>query len=183
VTALEPGARLAAWAAELVPEATVITSTLEDADLSSAAYDCAVAATAMHWVDPMVGVPTFHRALRPSGHIVIWRHVFGRDEVDRSNFRRHVDRIVANRSRRQAHGPQRRSTPNDFTATGQSDLVDEVRWEWSIELTSDQIARLFATFSDWSSDEVEAARQAADNCGGTVTEHYATDLQVLARRP
>ncbi|MBA2694402.1 MAG: methyltransferase domain-containing protein [Actinobacteria bacterium] len=92
VTALEPGARLAAWAAELVPEATVITSTLEDADLSSAAYDCAVAATAMHWVDPMVGVPTFHRALRPSGHIVIWRHVFGRDEVDRSNFRRHVDR-------------------------------------------------------------------------------------------
>lgn len=89
---------------------------------------------------------------------------------------------MANRSRRQAHGPQRRSTPKDFTATGRFDLVDEVRWEWSIELTSDQIARLFATFSDWSSDEVEAARQAADNCGGTVTEHYATDLQVLARR-
>lgn len=92
MTALEPGARLAAWAAELVPEATVIASTLEGADLSSAAYDCAVAATAMHWVDPMVGVPTLHRALRPSGHIVIWRHVFGRDEVDKSNFRRHVDR-------------------------------------------------------------------------------------------
>jgi hypothetical protein len=48
-------------------------------------------------------------------------------------------------------------------------------------MTTDQVARLFRTFSDWTDDEVEAVRAAADACGGVVTEHYRSVMHLLRR--
>ncbi len=39
--------------------------------------------------------------------------------------------------------------------------------------------RLFATFSNWSPEEVRAAARAAADLGGRVTEHYRTTLHLL----
>ena len=53
------------------------------------------------------------------------------------------------------------------------------RWRWSEELSTADVRRLFSTFSDWSPAEVEAAADAADECGGRVTEHRVTTLHLL----
>ncbi|HSN11109.1 MAG TPA: methyltransferase domain-containing protein, partial [Propionibacteriaceae bacterium] len=97
VTALEPGPRLATLLRERVPEAAVRVTTLEDADLGENAYDAAVAATALHWVDLDRGLPVLHRALRPGGHLAVWRTLFGDRDAPRTRFREEVDAIVATR--------------------------------------------------------------------------------------
>lgn len=49
------------------------------------------------------------------------------------------------------------------------------------EYRSRQMGRLFATFSDGTRDEVARAEQAAEELGGSVTEHYSTILHLLVR--
>ena len=61
--------------------------------------------------------------------------------------------------------------------------VDTMRWRWSVDLTTEQIRRLFSTFSGWTPAEVEAAAAAADECGGKVTEHYNSVLHLLTATP
>lgn len=43
--------------------------------------------------------------------------------------------------------------------------------------------RPFRTFSDWDDAEVAAAARAAEELGGTVTEHYQVLLHLLRRAP
>lgn len=61
VVALEPGRELAAILTRAAPSASVVQSRLEDATLPDAAFDSAVAATSMHWVDLSIGLPRLHR--------------------------------------------------------------------------------------------------------------------------
>lgn len=58
-----------------------------------------------------------------------------------------------------------------LAATGHLVLAETMAWDWSTELTSEKVGRLFATFSDWTDREVRAASDAAEKCGGTVLEH------------
>ncbi|MFK4806779.1 hypothetical protein ACI3KX_13035 [Microbacterium sp. ZW CA_36] len=53
-------------------------------------------------------------------------------------------------------------------------------YRWTLEFDAAAIGRLFRTFSDWSAGEVEHAVEAANDLGGTVTEHYSSWLVVLA---
>ena len=56
------------------------------------------------------------------------------------------------------------------------------QWAWEIELSTARGVRgLFSTFSDWTAAEVDAAADAVESIGGSVTEHYVTVLHVLAR--
>jgi hypothetical protein len=52
---------------------------------------------------------------------------------------------------------------------------------WAIELTAEQVTRLFRTFSNWTEREVNEIRIAAEACGGRVTEHYQSVLHILRR--
>src|SRR5262249_21704377 len=104
---------------------------------------------------------------------------FGDDTVDTA-FRDHVDRIVA------ARGPNAgqdslewRPTMSELTAGGYFRHVRSDRWRWTVDLTTDQVTRLFRTFSGWTDAEVDAVRAAADTCGGVVTEHYQSVLHLL----
>lgn len=181
VTAVEPGSRLAARLRRDVPAAEVIVGRLEDIDLCAGSFDAAVAATSLHWVDLDVGLPILHRALRPRGWLAVWRTVFGDDDVEPTPFRRRVTRIVAARpaARRADPGRETRPTVEELTADGRFTHVDTRRWRWSSELSTAQIRSLFATFSDWSPAEVDAAATAADECGGVVTEHRVLVLHLL----
>lgn len=40
-------------------------------------FDAAIAATALHWVDPAVALPRLHQLLRPGGRLAVWWNVFG----------------------------------------------------------------------------------------------------------
>jgi hypothetical protein len=182
--AVEPGRELASLLERDVPGVSVLRAHLEYAELPDSSFDAAVAATSMHWVDLSVGLPRLHAALRSSGWLAVWRHRFGDASVD-TDFRRRVQQIVAERMRREP-GERRaddRPTMNELSAGAWFEPVRTDHWRWSIDLDTDQVRRLFRTFSDWNDAEVEAVAQAADQLGGLVTEHYQSVLHLLKRAP
>ncbi|MFJ9370878.1 class I SAM-dependent methyltransferase [Nocardia sp. NPDC101769] len=185
VTAVEPGQGLAARLQRRWPEASVIIDSAETAPLPSAAFDLAVAATAIHWFDLDVVLPRIHRALVTDGHFAVWRHVFGDPSAVATPFRRRIAEIVA---RRGGHSPPR--GPSDFdteawvrrlTGSGHFVAAHVERFSWTIELSVDQIHDLFTTFSDWTAAEVDEAARAVHTLGGHVLEHYLTPLIILKR--
>jgi SAM-dependent methyltransferase len=182
VVAVEPGHELARLLERDVPGVPVLRTDLERAYLPRGHFDSAVAATSLHWVDLSVGLPALHATLRPGGWLAVWRHRFGDDSVT-TDFRRCVEQIVAQRMGNSA--TQRRAddrpTMSELTTGGWFEGVRTEQWRWSMELRTDQVRRLFRTFSDWSESEVEAAARAADSLGGVVTEHYRTVLHLLRR--
>jgi SAM-dependent methyltransferase len=181
VVALEPGRDLATLLDRAVPGASVVRGRLEDVRLPAADFDSAVAATSMHWVDLSVGLPRLHAALRPRGSLAVFRHVFGDDDV-RSEFRDRVQEIVARRPVPPNQPPSEPlPTMRDLTVDGWFTPVRSERWKWSAELTTTQVTRLFATFSNWTGQEVQEVAAAADACGGRVTEHYRSVLHLLRR--
>ena len=180
VTAVEPGERLAELLTSRVPSATVLVSTLEAAVLTDHAYDAAVAATSLHWVDLEAGLPILHRALRPGGWLAVWRTHFG-DSSLRTAFRDQVDVIVGARppAPQPAVSRDDRPTLAELTTDGWFEHVDSMTWAWPVQLSTAQVKQLYSTFSNWTPDEVEAAVAAADRCGGTVNERFRTVLHLL----
>jgi SAM-dependent methyltransferase len=181
VVALEPGHALCSLLEEGLPGVQILTSRFEAADLPADGFDSVVAATSLHWVDLSVGLPKAHATLRPGGFMAVFRTIFGDDAVD-TEFRDRVEHIVAARGAKTDEPPREgRPTMVELSAGGYFQPVRSERWQWSVELTTDQVTRLFRTFSDWTDEEVHAVRVAADACGGLVTEHYQSVLHLLVR--
>ncbi len=182
VVALEPGRRLATLLRRSVPSAEVVVGRLEGTSLPERSFDSAVAATSLHWVDLSIGLPRLHETLRPSGWLAAWRTIFG-DEHVQTPFRDRLSHIEAGRhtDTGSVARPPDRPTMDELTSGGWFEPVQTARWRWTIDLTSDQVRRLFRTFSDWTEPEVEAAATAAEECGGVVTEHYQSVLHLLRR--
>lgn len=181
VVALEPGPQLVALMRNHVPGVEVLAARLEDAQLPDHSFDSVVAATSMHWVDLSVGVPKIHRALRPHGWLAVWRTIFGDDNFE-TEFRGRVNQIVSERDHRdEAPSREQRPTMEELAAGGWFEPMRTEHWRWSIDLTANQVGRLFKSFSNWSPAEAEAAAQAAEDLGGLVTEHYQSILHLLRR--
>jgi SAM-dependent methyltransferase len=177
VVAVEPGANLADILQARLPDATVIRSRGEEVRPRPASFDIVAAATSIHWMDLEVVLPMAHDALTPDGRLLVWRNVFGDPDAEVTPFRREVRRIVERRGATRSGSPE----DVDITATSirESGLftVERIhRYRWSVDLTSEQIRALFATFSDWSEAEVTDAATAAAALGGAVTEHYTSWL-------
>ena len=177
VVAVEPGESLAAILQQRFPAATVVRSRAEDIRPDTAAFDLAIAATSIHWMDLDVVLPLVHKALTAEARLLVWRNVFGDPDAEVTPFRHEIQRIVNRR------GTTREGNPEDLEHTAakiartQLFTVEQMhRYRWSIELTADQIHALFATFSDWSESEVRQAASIAETLGGTVTEHYSSWL-------
>lgn len=185
VTAVEPGPALADLLRRRVPAATVLVGTAESVPLDDAAFDLAVVATAVHWLDLDVVLPRLHRALAPGGHLAVWRHVFGDPAAAPTLFRERVAGIVRARGDVPPRpGPTEVDTAGwvaRLTAGGwfAPRAVEELRW--SVDLDAEQVRDLFTTFSEWSAEEADAAGRAVQDLGGRVTEHYLTPLLVLGR--
>ncbi len=187
VTAVEPGPRFAAALAHRFPDVAVAVGPVEEVALPDQ-VDVVVAATALHWVDLDRALPRLHAVLRPGGWLAAWWNVFG-DPAVSTPFRRAVDEIS------HAGGIGYRGTPRPLQAEARcAELAagglfaprppSVVRW--SIELTTAQLRDLFTTFPTWTPDLVDRIGAAADELGGTVTEHYLTVLylaQRLSREP
>lgn len=183
VTAVEPGQQLARRLRERCPEAAVLVASAEEADFDAGAFDLAVAATSVHWLDLDVVLPKVHRALTPGGHFAVWRTAFG-DPAVTTPFRERMASITDRRARPAAERPDTHGHDVDYwvgriTEGGLFTLICTDQFRWSIELDSAQIHDLFSTFSDWSTDEVDEAAEIVRDLGGVVTEHYVTPLLVV----
>jgi SAM-dependent methyltransferase len=185
VTAVEPGGALADRLRRRWPQASVLVASAESVDLPPAAFDLAVAATAVHWFDLEVVLPKLHRALVPGGHFAVWRTAFGDPSVPVSPFRERVAAITARRAGQPPRpGPGELDTEawvGRLTHSGHFVATHVEHFHWPLELRTDQIRDLFTTFSNWNAAEVDEAAQAVDDLGGRVVEHYVTPLIVLER--
>ena len=188
VTAIEPGPALADrlrrhWHR---PELTVHVGTAESVPLPEAAFDLAVVATAVHWLDLDVVLPKLHRALTGGGRLAVWRTAFGDPSVPVTPFRQRVAEITARRGKEpQRAGPGELETQawvGRLTSSGHFLAAHVEQFRWEVELGTEEIRDLFTTFSDWHPVEVDQAAQAVADLGGSVLEHYVTPLMVLARR-
>ncbi|NUR02059.1 MAG: class I SAM-dependent methyltransferase [Streptomyces sp.] len=78
VTAVEPGAELAALARRRVasfPDVEVETARFEEWDDRGRRFDALVAASSWHWVDPSVGWRRAHEVVSPGGWMALLGHV------------------------------------------------------------------------------------------------------------
>ncbi len=180
VTAVEPGPNLAAQLQDSHPAATVLVARAEDVELPDASFDAVVAATSIHWMNLDVVLPKVHRLLVPAGRFLVWRNVFG-DPFVTTPFRERVAEIVRSRdvSQRRSDAESPESTSAELTRTGLFVTEDLSTYRWSITLDEEQVRRLFTTFSDWSTEEVDRAAQAVRDLGGQVVEHYTSWLIVM----
>lgn len=184
VTAIEPGHQLATQLRERHPAARVLESTAEAAELPDAAFDVAVAATSIHWMDLDRLLPQLHRAVVPGGQLLVWRNVYGDEAAEVTPFRERVGEIVARRGHRSRRALELAGrTAADLTRSGLFATTALDHFSWSIDLDERQIALLFGTFSDWSAAEVEEVAAAVRALGGSVTEHYRSWLVALRRLP
>lgn len=186
VTAVEPGPALAERLRRRWPAATVHLATAESAPLPPAAFDLAVAATAVHWFDLAVVLPRLHRALVPGGHLAVWRNAFGDPAVPVTPFRERVAQVTARRGTAEAADAVPGELETDawvdrLTRSGLFAATHVDHFRWSVELSADDVRGLFTTFSSWRADEVDEVARAVDDLGGRVTEHYVTPLIVLRR--
>jgi SAM-dependent methyltransferase len=185
VVALEPAPQLADRLRVRVPAAAVVRSSLEQAELMPGTFDAAVAATALHWVDLARGLAVVHEALKGEGLLAVWRTVFGDPRIH-TPFRERVAEIAARRPGPAEKGTieellDPRPTMAELSASGLFAPRGSWQWAWEIELSTAGIQGLFSTFGDWTPAEVDAAADAVESFGGSVTEHYVTVLHVLSR--
>jgi hypothetical protein len=64
-----------------------VISSFEEADITLAGFDLAVAATSFHWVDQKLGLSKLGRAIRPGGWVALWWTLF-RDPDQPDEFSR-----------------------------------------------------------------------------------------------
>jgi SAM-dependent methyltransferase len=170
VTALEPGGRLIALAAENLRGAgdvELVQARLEDAQLSDAGYQAVFSASAIHWVDPDLGWRRIAEALAPGGTLALIQYV-GLQE------RRSADDQEALLSALRRHAPQVAETwPTyrdlDRTIAGvherRYNVADAWAWLGSYDIGRDYVADLF--------EELQLATVP------TMVEHTADELNAL----
>jgi len=155
ITAIELGERLACLAAvnlASAPNAEVICANFETWPVESAAYDLVVSAQAFHWIDPAIGYPKIHAALRPSGQLALLWNLFpgcsdpvhrALDEVYRS-FAPQLVRDAADASLEARVERTLREIRNS-ALFGEPDLV---RSPWVSTYSTARYLRLLRTHSD-----------------------------------
>jgi SAM-dependent methyltransferase len=148
IVAVEPDERMRAVLAARCPEAEVLAGRGEDIPLPGASVDAVVISSAWHWLDPGRAVPEIARVLRVGGVLgVIW---ISRDArvpwVAEFN-------ALARESREADRGPdgppasRRRRPTVEFPPGTPMSEPEELTVEYSLPMTSEQLAGLLGTYS------------------------------------
>ncbi len=143
IVAVEPDARMRAVLAASCPEAEVLDGRGEDIPLPDASVDAVVISAAWHWLDPGRAVPEIARVLRVGGTLgVMWTV---RD--DRVPWVAEFNALA--REAREADRPQGQRRRRELTFPPGTPLSPpaERRVEFSLPMTSEQLAGLFGTYS------------------------------------
>ena len=196
VVCVERGPRLAAHArralANLPVEIHVVP--FEEWEGEPAAFDLVYAATAWHWLDPLVRYRKAHLVLRPHGHLAFWSalHAFppGFDSFF-SDIQEVYDAIG------QSHPgewpppqpDQISDSPAEIEASGVFEAVEVRRYVWERSYTADEYIALLNTFSGHIAMEdakrehlyQEIRRRIGRRPGGRVLRHWYAILHVACR--
>ena len=153
VVAVEPGAELAAilTAAHPDDDLEVVVADFETAGLSGA-FDLAVAATSLHWVDPVPAIRRLGALVRPGGWLAAWWTEFG-DSERPSRFRDRLDDVYRDLLPAEPAYKDARSHVLDtdrwtrvLTAGGWFGEVDVEVVSWHQTLTAATARDLWSTF-------------------------------------
>lgn len=196
VVAVEPGANLAAilTAGHGCDRLDVTIADFETADLPGG-FDLAVAATSLHWLDPVTSTGKIAGLVRPGGWLAVWWNEFG-DTNRPTPFRDRLEHVYDDLL---PGGPgYRNSRPyaldterwrRQLTAGGWFDDVSVDIVEWEQRLTSDAARDLWSTFPNIAElappDRAQfLARLAAiidDEHGGAVDDPRLTIVYTATR--
>jgi len=195
VVAVEPGESLAAilTATHACDRLEVTISDFETADLTGG-FDLAVAATSLHWLDPVTSTEKIGELVRPGGWLAAWWNEFG--DINRPTpFRDRLDDVYHDLLPAEPGYKDSRSHVLDtdrwrrqLTAGGWFGDVSVEIIEWSQTLTADTARDLWSTFPNIAelappAREQFLTRLAAiiDGLGGQVEDPRLTVLYTAAR--
>jgi SAM-dependent methyltransferase len=196
ITCVELGAELAAAARRNLAglPVEVVRGRFEDWRPGEPA-SLVFAATAWHWVDPGVRYQRAWQALRPGGHLAIWKaeHVFpdGGDP-----FFRQIQDVYDEIGEGFPPGtrwPRPGELPDDraeIEASGLFEAVAVRQYDWERVYTAAEYIELLGTFSghlamaDWQRERLfgEIRRRLAERPDGSVRRHWGAVLCVARRR-
>ncbi|TDU02628.1 methyltransferase family protein [Streptomyces sp. 846.5] len=195
VVAVEPGENLAAIlaATHASERLEVVVADFETADLVGG-FDLAVAATALHWLDPVGSTGKIGELVRPGGRLAAWWNDFG-DTNRPTAFRDRLDAVYHDLLPSEPGYRDSRSYALDthrwqqqLTAGGWFDDVAVEVVEWSQTLTAQTARDLWSTFPNIaelapSDREQFLTRLAAivDSEGGQVEDPRLTVVYTAAR--
>ena len=175
----------------------VRVAAFEDVRLPCGWFDLGVAATALHWLEPGVALRKVAELLRPGGWWAAWWNVFG-DPSREDAFHEATQGILAPLDRSPSGG--RAGRPSfaldvetrvaDLRAVGAFDEVGHEIVRWTTAFDTDQVKRLYATFSPITAldagerDRILEAlgRVADDDFGGRVERPMVTPVYTARRR-
>ena len=195
VVAVEPGEQLAAMLAadHASDRLEVVVSDFETADLAGG-FDLAVAASALHWLDPVGSTGRIGELVRPGGWVAAWWTEFG--DTDRPTvFRDRLDDVYHDLLPAEPGYRDSRSYVLDtdrwrrqLTAGGWFEDVTVRVIEWSQVLTARSARDLWSTFPNVAElaapvREEFLTRLAAivDSEGGQVDDPRLTVVYTAAR--
>ena len=190
ITAVELGrelSRLAAANLAAFPNAAVVCADFEGWDVEPCAYDLVVSAQAFHWIEPAIGYPKVHTALRPGGCLaLIWNLYPGCDApVHRALdevYRTCVPRLAGTTGRRSLEARVER-TVREIVASGLFGAPDVRRYPWTRTYATAEYLKLLRMFSDHLAldpsdlDRLLAdVRSTIDRFGGTIDRPQVATL-------
>jgi SAM-dependent methyltransferase len=115
-------------------------------------FDMVFSASAFHWIDPAVGYPKAHDALRPDGLLALaWSHgVRGRGRSARfrdateAMYARHAPSLAL----KAGPGNAKQDARRDITASKLFGPVTKRSWHWSRDYDAESYVGLIGTYSD-----------------------------------
>jgi SAM-dependent methyltransferase len=196
ITGIEPGASLSNRSRALLahfPNVSVLTSTFEEWDGESGAFDLAFAAQAYHWLDPEQRLSKFATALKSGGVLAVFGHVPSIAPGPlRETFGNIYGEVAPELAQRNDALNWYFSTSSPVMAelTSSRDFTDTefTAFDWERSLEAPDYQTLLKTYSDHAAlpaDRLSTLLAAIDDViqrhGGSVTLSYRTGL-FLARR-
>lgn len=191
ITAVEPGAALAAAMHVRVPSAEVRIGRFEELPLERE-YALVISATAWHWIDPTRGYARAHDVLVPGGALALFwnEHVRGDDDVGFFDATQDLyERAGMSRHRLQPCAALRDRTP-EIVKSGHFGDVVRRQYPWRAEYDAITYARLLGTYSDHLRLAADVRAPLLDGIaalidtrfGGRIAKHYVADLYVARVR-
>jgi len=146
VVAVEPDERMRAVLVARCPQATVLAGRGEDIPLPDASVDAVVISSAWHWLDPALAVPEITRVLRVGGVLgVMWMSRDTREPwVAEFNALARESHETGRPSGAQPTRPRRAV---EFPPATPLSPPEAFSVEYSVPMTSEQLAGLLATYS------------------------------------
>jgi SAM-dependent methyltransferase len=196
LTCVEPGPALAAAARRNLAglDATVVESRFEDWRPGVDRYALVFAATAWHWVDPLVRYRRAAEALEDGGHLALWGaiHVLPRGGDPIFEEIQEVYDEIGGSLPADYVWPRPYELDPEFTdieASGLFEMVDVRQFAWEIDYDADGYIDLMNTFSgniameDWQRDRLygEFRRRLAARPSGTLRRGWGLALQIARR--